>query len=67
MWDSNLKARWDYETSIDFAREEAEERGIAKGEHQKALEIAKELKKEGWTVELISKITRLSTEDIEKL
>jgi predicted transposase/invertase (TIGR01784 family) len=63
MYDSNLKSRWDYENSIAFA----EERGIEKGEHKKALDIAGELKKEGASIEFIAKITKLSTEEIEKL
>lgn len=28
MYDSNLKAQWDYENSIAFAAEKAEEKGI---------------------------------------
>ena len=75
MYDSNLKSRWDYENSIAFAREEAEEkgiekgieRGIEKGRHEEALEIARELKKEGSSIEFIAKITKLSISDIEKL
>ncbi len=63
MYDSNLKAKWDYENSIAFAREEAEE----KGEHKKALDIARELIKEGSSVEFIAKVTKLSVEEIEQL
>jgi predicted transposase/invertase (TIGR01784 family) len=63
MYDSNLKARWDYENSIAFAEEKAEERG----EHKKALAVAGELKKEGSSIEFIAKITKLSIEETEKL
>ena len=63
MYDSNLKSRWDYENSIAFAREEAEERG----EHKKALDIARELKKMGLAITDIAKGTGLSIEEIEKL
>jgi predicted transposase/invertase (TIGR01784 family) len=59
MYDSNLKARWDYENSIAFAREEAE--------HTKAVDIAREMKKEGVSVAQIMKFTKLPVEDIEKL
>ena len=31
MYDSSLKAKWDYENSIAYAEEKAEERGIEKG------------------------------------
>ena len=58
MYNSNLKARWDYENSIAFAKEEAK--------HKKALEIARELKKDGSSIEFIVKVTKLSIE-IEKL
>jgi predicted transposase/invertase (TIGR01784 family) len=67
MYDSNLKAKWDYENSIAFAEEKAEERGVEKGEHKKALDVARELLKEGSSVEFIAKVTKLSVEEIEKL
>jgi predicted transposase/invertase (TIGR01784 family) len=63
MYDSNLKAKWDYENSIAFAEEKAEERG----EHKKALDIARKLKKMGLAIEDIAKGTGLSIEEIEKL
>jgi len=59
MYDSNLKSRWDYENSIAFAKEEAEEK--------KALDIAREFKKMGLAIEDIAKGTGLSIEEIEKL
>ncbi len=71
MYDSNLKSKWDYENSIAFAREEAEEKGIEKGiekgRHEEALNIAREMKKEGISTVQIVKFTRLSIEEIEKL
>jgi len=63
MYDSNLKARWDYENSIAFAEEKAEERG----ELKKALDIAREFKKMGLAIEDIARGTGLSIEEIEKL
>lgn len=59
MYDSNLKAKWDYENSIAFAIEETE--------HKKALEIAKRLKKRGMPISDIAYDTGLSIEEIEKL
>ena len=75
MYDSNLKAKWDYENSIAYAEEKAEERGIEKGiekgmeqgRHQEALNIARELKREGSSVEFIAKITKLPLSEIENL
>lgn len=37
------------------------------GRHEEALEIARELKKEGLTIEFIAKTTKLSVEEIEAL
>jgi len=45
----------------------AEKKGEKKGEYQKALEIVRELKKEGLTSAFIAKATKLSVEEIEKL
>ncbi len=59
MYDSNLKARWDYENSIAYAEEKAE--------HNKALDIAREFKKMGLSIEDIAKGTRLPIEEIERL
>ncbi|OKS86042.1 Rpn family recombination-promoting nuclease/putative transposase [Mucilaginibacter polytrichastri] len=59
MYDSSLKAKWDYENSIAYAEEKAE--------HKKALAIAAELKKEGLSNEFIAKTTKLTIEEIEKL
>jgi len=71
MYDSSLKAKWDYENSIAYAEEKAEERGIEKGiergEYKKAIAIARELKKEGLAIEFIAKTAKLSIEEIEKL
>jgi len=63
MYDSNLKSRWDYENSIEFAKEEAAE----KARHEEALNIARLMKEDGISNEQIIKFTRLSIEEIEKL
>ncbi|HEY8780427.1 MAG TPA: hypothetical protein VIM16_02330 [Mucilaginibacter sp.] len=63
MYDSNLKARWDYENSIAYAEEKAAE----KARHEEALNIAREMKKEGISVAQIIKFTKLPIEEIEKL
>jgi len=75
MYDSNLKAKWDYENSIAYAKELAAEEGLKeglkegmeKGRHDEALNIAREMKKEGIPVTQIIKFTKLSIEEIEKL
>lgn len=45
----------------------AKKQGIQKGEHKKAIAIAIEMKKEGLSIAQISKFTKLSIEEIEKL
>ncbi|EHQ25437.1 hypothetical protein Mucpa_1273 [Mucilaginibacter paludis DSM 18603] len=75
MYDSNLKAKWDYENSISFAeergiekgREEGMEKGIEKGTEKGKYDVAIEMKKEAIPVSQIAKFTKLSIEVIEKL
>jgi PD-(D/E)XK nuclease family transposase len=63
MYDSSLKYKWDNKNVLDYAVSTAK----AEGEHKKALDIARVLKKEGLTSEFIAKTTKLSIEEIEKL
>jgi predicted transposase/invertase (TIGR01784 family) len=71
MYDSSLKYKWDNKNVLDYAVKEGIEKGIAQGMAQGKLEeaiaIARELKKEGLTIEFIAKTTKLSIEEIEKL
>ncbi|WP_342327664.1 hypothetical protein [Pedobacter sp. FW305-3-2-15-E-R2A2] len=83
IYESNLKAKRDYENSIAFARKEegkkarelgreegielGMEKGIELGRLKEKLATALELKETGWSVDQISKITKLSIEEIEKL
>ncbi len=46
---------------------EGELRGELRGELKKQLEIARELKKEGLSIALIAKTTKLAVKQIEKL
>lgn len=79
MYDQSLKRKWDNQNVLDYAVSTAEERGLAKGieeglsrgieegEHKKALDIALEMKKEGFPVHQIAKFTKLAIEEIESL
>jgi predicted transposase/invertase (TIGR01784 family) len=67
MYDSSLKYKWDNKNVLDYAKEEGVQEGMEKGEHKKALDIARELKKEGLAIEFIAKTTKFSIEEIEKL
>ncbi len=63
MYDSSMKYKWDNKNVLDYAVQEA----LEKGKHENAMTIAKEMKKEGMPVAQISKFTKLSIEEIEKL
>ncbi len=63
MYDSSLKHKWDNKNVLDYAVSTAE----AKGRHEEALTIAREMKKDGLPFAQISKFTKLSIEEIEKL
>lgn len=75
IYESNLKAERDYESTIAFARKEegkkarelGREEGIELGRLKEKLATALELKETGWSVDQISKITKLSIDEIEKL
>lgn len=54
-----LKARWDYQNTIDFAREE--------GEENKAREIARRMLEEGDSIDRVIRITGLTEEQIQAL
>ena len=59
MYDSSLKYKWDNKNVLDYAVKEAE--------HKKTIDIAIEMKKDGLPLAQISKFTKLSIEEIEKL
>ncbi|WP_439696735.1 hypothetical protein ACFGVS_29790 [Mucilaginibacter sp. AW1-7] len=67
MYDSSLKYKWDNKNVLDYAVKEGIEKGIAQGRVEKAIDIARELKKMGMCLEGIAKGTKLSIEEIEKL
>jgi predicted transposase/invertase (TIGR01784 family) len=79
MYDSSLKYKWDNKNVVDYARQEGMikgmeqgmikgiEQGIEKGKLEEAIAIAREMKKEGLSLAQISKVTKLSVEEIEKL
>ena len=51
----------------EFLLDRAEKQGIEKGKHEEAIVIARELKKEGLSIEFVTKITKLPVDEIEKL
>lgn len=67
LYHSDVKAKSDWNAGIRFAEKKATERGLERGRHEEALEIAIKLKAKGMSLEEINEITRLSIEEIEKL
>ncbi|MDB4921184.1 Rpn family recombination-promoting nuclease/putative transposase, partial [Mucilaginibacter sp.] len=67
MYDSSMKYKWDNKNVLDYAIKEGMEKGKLEGELEKARDIARELKKEGLSIDFIAKTTKLSVEEIEKL
>jgi predicted transposase/invertase (TIGR01784 family) len=60
-YQESLNAYRDIKNSVDTAWEEGRE----EGEKKKQIEIAKGMKKDGMSIHLIVKYTRLSIEEIE--
>lgn len=63
QYEAWLKAYRDLKNSLDLAKE----KGFAKGERKKAMEIAKNLLEMGMPIDSIMKATGLSREDVAKL
>ena len=67
LYGQTLMLKKEREEGIKEGMEQGIERGIEKGEKNKALSIAKSLKKSGLDIKFISDNTGLSIEEIEKL
>ena len=71
MYDSSLKYKWDNKNVLEYAvltaEAKGEAKGVEKGKHEEAVNIAREMKKDGLPVSQISKFTKLSVEEIDKL
>lgn len=63
LYDSNLKAKWDYENSIAYVAEVAK----VEGRTEEKIMVATELKKLGISIEHISRATKLTPEEIENI
>ena len=56
-----------FELGMEKGREEGMAEGVEKGEHNKSIQIAKNMKDKGFDIATISELTKLSFEEIEKL
>ncbi len=66
-YDESLKIYWDNYSVIETAKHEGREQGREQGKRERDIEIAKELKKNGVSVDVIALSTGLTKEQIEKL
>lgn len=67
LYHSDVKAKSDWNAGIRYAEKKAAQQGLEQGEHNKAIEIAKQMKADNLSPEAISKYTKLSIEEIESL
>ncbi|MCF8373710.1 MAG: Rpn family recombination-promoting nuclease/putative transposase [Bacteroidales bacterium] len=67
QYQESLNAYRDIKNSIDTAWEEGREEGREEGEKKKQIEIARGMKMDALSIELITKYTGLSISEIEKL
>ncbi|WP_276088654.1 hypothetical protein [Pedobacter sp. JY14-1] len=63
IYESNMKAKSDYDASLRWAAKQA----ATEAAIETAIEVAKKLKLENISVEIIERSTGLSAADIEKL
>lgn len=66
-YELSVNAYRDIKNGIDAAKKEGIEKGIAIGTKNKALEIARNMARDGMPCSTISKVTGVSEEEIEKL
>ena len=68
---AKMKGIWDYENTIDYAKEkaaaEAEKRGEARGSQIRAEATARKMLAEGLSLEVVARCTDLSEEQIRAL
>ena len=67
LYDSRMKYEHDRASCISEGYRQGIERGFANGVYQKSIETARIMKHEAFDLNIISKITGLSKEEIDKL
>ncbi len=66
-YDKRVANKYFYERSLIERYAEGEQKGKAEGEHQRSLEIARQMKSRGFPVTDIVEMTGLSAEEVEQL
>ena len=66
---AELKEKYirDEQASLEYAKDAGIEEGIKKGENRKSMEIAQNMLKENIPIEVISRVTGLTQEEVKKL
>ena len=63
----NTARSWGYDDGYDDGKEEGKAEGLEEGAKKEKIEIAKNLLKDGISIEVVSKNTGLSIEELEEL
>ena len=63
----NTARNWGYDDGYDDGKEEGKAEGLEEGAKKEKIEIAKNLLKDGISIEVVSKNTGLSIEELEEL
>ena len=66
-YEESLKVYRDNYSVIETAKREGRQEGVLEGASKREIEIARELKRNGLSADLIEKTTGLTKEQIEKL
>jgi predicted transposase/invertase (TIGR01784 family) len=66
-YEASLKDKRDWKNAMDTAMAEAREEGMEKGRKAEKEEMAKQMKKENFAIDIISRLTGLSIEEINRL
>jgi len=66
-YDESIKVYRDHLATLAYAEQKGHKEGRQEGKHEEAMNIARNLKAKGLSVNLIAETTGLSIEEIEKL
>ncbi len=67
LYQERQRSLHDYVSDVEGAREEGMEKGIEKGREEGRREVARRMLARGMDVALVSEVTGLSPEDIQRL
>ena len=66
-YDESIKVYRDIKATLAYSQKEGYENGITKGRGEGRMEVARNMKSRGMPIELISDITHIPLDELEKL